>query len=195
MNFSTLANSKGEEIEGPLLLTPNIFNDERGCFYESWNENTFNTIIGKDVRFSQDNISISKKGVLRGLHYQLEPQPQGKLVRCSYGSIFDVAVDLRKESKTFGNWVSAELSSKNKNQLWIPVGFAHGFLVLSKTAEVNYKASGFWNKNCEYSIRWNDKDLKITWPIEELGFEPIVNEKDSSAPLFKDSTSKGKIFV
>ena len=194
MKFTTLRNAKGEEIEGPILLTPNVFNDERGYFYESWNERIFNKIIEKEVKFSQDNISHSFKGVLRGLHYQLEPEPQGKLVRCSYGSIFDVAVDIRKESKTFGKWVSAELSSENKKQLWIPVGFAHGFLTISDHAEVNYKATGFWNKDCEHTIRWNDKDLKITWPIKELGIEPIINNKDASAPFLKDSIFKGKIF-
>lgn len=194
MKFTTLRNAKEEEIEGPLLLTPNVFNDERGYFYESWNEKIFNKILEKDVKFSQDNISHSFKGVLRGLHYQLEPEPQGKLVRCSNGSIFDVAVDMRKKSKTFGKWVSAELSEENKNQLWIPVGFAHGFLTISDHAEVNYKATGFWNKDCEHSIRWNDNDLKITWPIMELGFEPIINEKDASAPFLKDSILKGNIF-
>ena len=194
MKYTKLTNSRGEEIEGPILLTPNVFNDERGYFYESWNEGTFNAIVGKEVRFAQDNISLSFKGVLRGLHYQLKPEPQGKLVRCSYGSIFDVAVDLRKESKTFGKWVSAVLSSENKKQLWIPVGFAHGFLTISDHAEVSYKATEFWNKDCENSIRWNDKDLKITWPIMKLGLEPIINEKDASAPFLKDSIIKGNIF-
>ncbi|MBK17127.1 MAG: dTDP-4-dehydrorhamnose 3,5-epimerase [Prochlorococcus sp. SP3034] len=194
MEYTLLSNAKGEEVEGPLVLTPNVFNDERGYFYESWNEKKFNTIIGKEIRFAQDNISHSFKGVLRGLHYQLEPEPQGKLVRCSNGSIFDVAVDMRKKSKTFGKWVSAELSEENKNQLWIPVGFAHGFLTISDHAEVNYKATGFWNKDCEHSIRWNDNDLKITWPIMELGFEPIINEKDASAPFLKESILKGNIF-
>ena len=194
MKFTTLRNAKGEEIEGPILLTPNVFNDERGYFYESWNEKNFNKIIEKEVKFLQDNVSHSFKGVLRGLHYQLEPDPQGKLVRCSYGSIFDVAVDVRKESKTLGKWVSAVLSAENKKQLWIPVGFAHGFLTISDHAEVNYKATGFWNKDCEHSIRWNDKDLKITWPIKDLGFEPIINEKDSSASFYKDSILAESIF-
>jgi dTDP-4-dehydrorhamnose 3,5-epimerase len=194
MEYTTLSNANGEEIEGPLLLTPNVFNDERGYFYESWNERTFNSILGKHISFKQDNISQSFKGVLRGLHYQLKPESQGKLVRCSYGSIFDVAVDIRKESKTFGKWISAELSSENKKQLWIPVGFAHGFLTISDHAEVNYKATGFWNKDCEHTIRWNDKDLKITWPIKEFGFETIINEKDASAPFLRDSIIKGNIF-
>ena len=194
MKHTTISHTKGEEIEGPLLLNPNVFNDERGYFYESWNEGTFNAIVGKEVRFAQDNISLSFKGVLRGLHYQLKPEPQGKIVRCIYGSIFDVAVDLRKESKTFGKWVSTVLSSENKKQLWIPVGFAHGFLTISDHAEVNYKATGFWNKDCEHSIRWNDKDLKITWPIKEFGLETIINEKDASAPFLKDSIIKGNIF-
>ena len=194
MEYTLLSNAKGEEVEGPLVLTPNVFNDERGYFYESWNEKKFNTIIGKEIRFAQDNISHSFKGVLRGLHYQLEPEPQGKLVRCSNGSIFDVAVDMRKKSKTFGKWVSAELSEENKNQLWIPVGFAHGFLTISDHAEVNYKTTGFWNKECEHSLFWNDKDLKITWPFNELGSKPIVNARDTSAPLLEESILKGYIF-
>jgi len=194
MKFTTLTTTNGHEIKGPILLTPNVINDERGYFYESWNEKQFNAILGKEVRFAQDNISLSFKGVLRGLHYQLEPEPQGKIVRCSYGSIFDVAVDMRKESKTFGEWVSALLSAENKKQLWMPVGFAHGFLTTSDHAEVNYKATGFWNKDCEHSIRWNDKDLKITWPIKEFGFEPVIKEKDASAPFLKESIMKGNIF-
>jgi dTDP-4-dehydrorhamnose 3,5-epimerase len=194
LKATKLNSNKLNEIEGPLLITPNVFNDSRGYFYESWNERTFNRLLGKDVTFVQDNISHSVKGVLRGLHYQLEPDPQGKLVRCGFGRIYDVAVDLRKGSNTFGEWVSAELSSENKKQLWIPVGFAHGFLTLSDHAEVNYKASGFWNINCEYSIYWKDKELKISWPIEKLGFEPKVNEKDTSAPFLSDSILNGNLF-
>ena len=194
MKSNNLFNLKGTVIEGPLLIKPNVYSDKRGYFYESWNERGFNALLGEKVFFKQDNISYSTKGVLRGLHYQLEPEPQGKLVRCGFGSIFDVAVDLRKESKTFGKWVSAELSSENKNQLWIPVGFAHGFLTISHHAEVNYKTTGFWNKDCEHSLYWNDKDLKINWPIKELGVEPIINERDASAPSLEDSKLKGNIF-
>tara|TARA_B100000965_G_scaffold382213_1_gene380405 strand:- start:4875 stop:5462 length:588 start_codon:yes stop_codon:yes gene_type:complete len=194
MNATTLKSNKGNELEGPKLIHPQISTDERGYFYESWNKRTFNKVISDDISFFQDNISYSKKDVLRGLHYQLDPEPQGKLIRCSSGKIYDVAVDLRKSSPTFGEWISTELSSENKKQLWIPIGFAHGFLTLSEYAEVNYKASGFWNKNCEYSIHWNDKDLNIRWPTKTLDNNPIVNIKDESAPSFNDSISKEKIF-
>jgi dTDP-4-dehydrorhamnose 3,5-epimerase len=125
--------------------------------------------VGQPITFSQDNHSRSSRGVLRGLHYQLEPEPQGKLVRCPVGAIFDVAVDLRRSSPTFGQWVGAELSAENQQQLWVPVGFAHGFLTLSDHAEVLYKASGYWSKTCERSLRWNDPDLGIAWPLERLG--------------------------
>ena len=125
-----ISNSNGQIIEGPLLIKPNVFNDERGSFFESWNESTFNSLIRDDIIFFQDNHSTSKIGVLRGLHYQIPPIPQGKLVRCISGEIFDVAVDIRKESPFYGNWISVKLSFANNNLLWIPPGFAHGFLVL-----------------------------------------------------------------
>ena len=168
MQVEQLTAASGRVIEGPLLITPQMFGDERGFFFESWNQSHFDEAVGAPITFSQDNHSRSSRGVLRGLHYQLEPEPQGKLVRCPVGAIFDVAVDLRRSSPTFGQWVGAELSAENQQQLWVPVGFAHGFLTLSEAAEVLYKASGYWSKACERSLRCNDPDLAITWPLERL---------------------------
>ena len=155
MQVEQLSTASGVVIEGPLLITPQIFGDGRGFFYESWNQRRFDEAVGCPTTFVQDNHSRSCRGVLRGLHYQLEPEPQGKLVRCPVGVIFDVAVDLRRSSATFGQWVGAELSADNQQQLWVPVGFGHGFLTLSESAEVLYKASGYWSKSCERSLRWN----------------------------------------
>ena len=161
MRVERLRSLNGKELDGPLLITPQVFGDDRGFFFESWNEQRFRDALvdagtpveeADALRFRQDNHSSSCKGVLRGLHYQLPPEPQGKLVRCSLGTIFDVAVDLRAHSSTYGLWVSAELSASNQQQLWVPVGFAHGFLTLSDRAEVQYKASGFWSRQCERSL-------------------------------------------
>lgn len=158
----------GFPMEGPLLLTPRVFADDRGYFLESWNQNGFAEALRVPVEqapvFLQDNQSRSCRGVLRGPHYQLEPEPQGKLVRCVAGEIFDVAIDLRRSSASFGQWVGAMLSGSNHQQLWVPVGFAHGFLTLSDSAEVFYKASGFWSKTCERSLRWDDPSLAIPSP-------------------------------
>jgi dTDP-4-dehydrorhamnose 3,5-epimerase len=183
-------------VAGPLLITPQVFGDDRGFFYESWNQRRFDEAVGAPTSFSQDNHSRSSSGVLRGLHYQLEPDPQGKLVRCTVGAIFDMAVDLRRSSPTFGQWVGAELSADNHRQLWVPVGFAHGFLTLSKSAEVLYKASGFWRKSCERSLRWNDPELAITWPLEQLGgLEPLLAEKDAAAPSLVQALAAGDVFA
>ena len=168
MQLEQLKTAAGVTLQGPLLITPKAFGDDRGWFYESWNQRKFDDAAGEPVLFSQDNHSRSIQGVLRGLHYQLAPEPQAKLVRATVGSIYDVAVDIRRSSPTFGAWVGAELSAENRSQLWIPEGFAHGFLTLSTVAEVQYKARGFWNKACERAIVWNDPDLSIAWPIERL---------------------------
>ena len=141
-------------VKGPLLIKPNVFGDDRGWFFESWNQIAFDQAVGDAVVFSQDNHSYSIQGVLRGLHYQITPEPQAKLVRSTFGRIFDVAVDLRRSSPSFGQWVGAELSAENKHQLWIPEGFAHGFLTLSSSAEVQYKSRGFWNKSCDVVVLW-----------------------------------------
>ena len=195
MDAEQLKTLQGHTVDGPLLIKPKVFGDERGWFFESWNQKKFNSAVGENVIFSQDNHSRSVRGVLRGLHYQLDPEPQAKLVRASYGSIFDVAVDIRSESETFGKWVGAELTSSNHHQLWIPEGFAHAFLTLSEVAEVQYKARGFWNKACERAIRWNDPKINIEWPLERLeGKDVALSEKDGEATLLEIAKTRGDIF-
>ena len=162
-------------IPDVLIIEPNVFGDERGWFFESFNDKDFSAAVGRQVTFVQDNHSLSKKGILRGLHYQME-QAQGKLVRVSRGSVFDVAVDLRQSSQTYGLWVGVELSAENKKQLWIPPGFAHGFLVLSDEAEFLYKTSDYWHAASEQCLMWNDSTLNIGWP--DIGLQPILNAKD-----------------
>jgi len=171
-------------IEGLLVLEPTVYGDDRGFFLESYNRKAFNDIVGYDCEFKQDNHSKSVKGVLRGLHYQLR-KPQGKLVRAVSGEIFDVAVDIRKGSPTFGQWFGINLSAENKKQLWVPKGFAHGFLVISDCAEVLYKASDFYDPEFEYSIKWNDPKLNIAWPA--LDVAPMLSQKDLAGASFKDA--------
>jgi dTDP-4-dehydrorhamnose 3,5-epimerase len=173
-------------IPDVLVLEPRVFGDSRGFFFESHNERAFSEITGVEARFVQDNHSRSARGVLRGLHYQVE-QAQGKLLRVVRGSIFDVAVDLRRASPTFGKWVGVELSEENNKQMWVPAGFAHGFLVTSETADVLYKTTDYYAPAHERCIVWNDADLGIAWPD---GPEPSLSAKDaqglpfSSAPSF-----------
>jgi dTDP-4-dehydrorhamnose 3,5-epimerase len=171
-------------IPDVLVIEPKVFGDDRGWFFESFNEKDFSAAVGQSVTFAQDNHSSSKKGVLRGLHYQTE-QSQGKLVRVSYGAVFDVAVDLRKASSTFGNWVGIELSAENKKQLWIPGGFAHGFLVLSETAEFLYKTTDYWHAASEKCIIWNDSTLNIQWP--DIVMCPVLNPKDAAGLAWGDA--------
>ena len=182
----------GESHQVPLLLTPRVFGDDRGFFFESWNQRSFAAALGLPVEqapvFVQDNHSRSSRGVLRGLHYQLPPHPQGKLVRCIVGDIFDVAVDIRRSSPTFGQWVGTVLSAENQQQLWVPGGFAHGFLTLSEHADVLYKTTDFWSKDCERAIRWDDPQLAITWPGAQLeGMAPLLAPKDAAAPWLADA--------
>ncbi|WP_373976015.1 dTDP-4-dehydrorhamnose 3,5-epimerase [Chitinibacter sp. SCUT-21] len=166
------------------IIEPKVFGDERGFFYESFNHAKFEEAIGREVKFVQDNHSKSVKGVLRGLHYQIQ-HPQGKLVRCTRGEVFDVAVDLRKSSPTFGKWVGVTLSEENKRQLWIPEGFAHGFVVVSEVAEFLYKTTDYWYPEFERSMLWNDLDLAIEWRLDG---EPQLSVKDSTkASNFKSS--------
>jgi dTDP-4-dehydrorhamnose 3,5-epimerase len=196
MQVEQLQTPSGQPLDGPLLITPQLFGDDRGFFYESWNQRRFDGAVGAPTSFSQDNHSRSSRGVLRGLHYQLEPEPQGKLVRCPMGAIFDIAVDLRRSSPTFGAWVGAELNADNHRQLWVPVGFAHGFITLSESAEVLYKASGFWSQSCERSLRWNDPELAIAWPLDQLGgLEPLLAEKDAAAPGLAQALAAGDVFA
>jgi dTDP-4-dehydrorhamnose 3,5-epimerase len=163
------------KIPDLLILEPKIFGDDRGFFYESFNQRQFETIIGRAVNFVQDNHSRSVKGVLRGLHYQLQ-QPQGKLVRVVEGKVFDVAVDIRKHSAHYGEWFGVELSAENKRQFWIPEGFAHGFVVLSESAEFLYKTTDYYAQSSERCIAWDDSDLAIDWQIP---FAPKLSAKDS----------------
>ena len=166
-----------------LLFEPTVFSDDRGFFFESFNQDLFEEATGLSPNFVQDNHSQSTKGVLRGLHYQLPPKAQGKLIRVIQGEVFDVAVDIRKESPTFGNWISEILSAKNKKQLWIPEGFAHGFLTLSDTAELIYKTTNYYAPNLDRSICWNDSDIGIDWP----NTEPTLSNKDIDGAALLDA--------
>jgi dTDP-4-dehydrorhamnose 3,5-epimerase len=171
------------EIPDVLIIEPKVFGDERGFFFESFNQRAWEEQTGLKSSFVQDNHSRSTKNVLRGLHYQIR-QPQGKLVRVCQGEVFDVAVDIRKSSPTFGKWVGVLLSAENKRQLWIPEGFAHGFQVVSDTAEFLYKTTDYWAMEHERSIIWNDPDLGIEWPLQG---EPVLAKKDSEGKPFKSA--------
>jgi len=171
------------EIPDVLLIEPKVFGDERGFFYESFNQRAWEEKTGLKTTFVQDNHSRSSKNVLRGLHYQIR-QPQGKLVRVTSGEVYDVAVDLRKSSPTFGRWFGVTLSAENKRQLWIPEGFAHGFVVTSDAAEFLYKTTDYWAAEHERCIRWNDPDLQIAWPL--LG-TPILAKKDAEGKALKEA--------
>ena len=171
-------------IQGIILLEPKVFCDGRGYFFESFNQKTFEEIIGLSPKFVQDNHSRSSKGVLRGLHYQIR-QPQGKLVRVVKGCVLDVVVDLRKKSSTFGHHISVELSDNNYKQLWVPVGFAHGFIVLSDVADLFYKTTDYYAPHYERCIKWDDSDLNIDWQLN--GTSPIISKKDSQGGLFKNT--------
>lgn len=172
------------EIPDVLILEPKVFGDDRGFFYESYNEQVFRDATGLDVQFVQDNHSRSVKGVLRGLHYQLPPAAQGKLVRCVVGEVFDVAVDVRRGSPTLGKWVGVSLSAENKRQFWIPEGFAHGFLVLSENAEFLYKTTNYYAPAQERCILWNDATLAIRWPAR---IKPILSAKDAQGKPFTEA--------
>ncbi|MGM0767981.1 MAG: dTDP-4-dehydrorhamnose 3,5-epimerase [Pseudomonadota bacterium] len=177
MDYQSLA------IPDVVLLTPKVFGDERGFFMETFRQSEFEKHCGQ-YTFVQDNHSKSARGILRGLHYQLD-NPQGKLVRVTRGEVFDVAVDLRKSSPTFGQWVGAMLSEENKQMLWVPPGFAHAFYVISDEAEFQYKCTDYYAPGDEYSIRWNDPELAIEWPLN--GDAPRVSEKDGNGLLFRDA--------
>ncbi|MFP9112546.1 dTDP-4-dehydrorhamnose 3,5-epimerase [Flavobacterium sp. RHBU_3] len=173
------------EIEGCFILEPRVFNDGRGYFYESYNKNTFKAVTGLDVNFVQDNQSFSSKGVLRGLHYQIGDAAQAKLVRVVQGAVIDVAVDLRRGSATFGKHVAVELSADNKRQLFVPRGFAHGFVVLSDEAEFAYKCDNFYSKEHERGVIYNDAQLNIDWKF--AGADLLVSEKDAILPALADA--------
>ena len=169
------------DIDGVLILEPKVFGDARGFFLESFNQKVFDEAVGHHVDFVQDNHSRSARGVLRGLHFQLPPHAQGKLVRCVSGKVFDVAVDMRKSSANFGRWVGVELSAENQRQLWIPPGFAHGFVVLSESADFLYKTTDYYAPQSEGAVRWDDPAIGIQWP--DFGGAPTLAEKDAKAPL------------
>lgn len=171
------------EIPEVVLIEPKVFGDDRGFFFESYNKQAFIDKAGVNLTFVQDNHSRSAKHVLRGLHYQIE-QAQGKLIRVVVGSIYDVAVDIRRSSPTYGQWVGRLLSAENKHQLWVPPGFAHGFVVVSEVAEVLYKATDFYAPQHERSILWNDPDIGINWPLSE---DPVLSQKDLAGQSFKDA--------
>lgn len=170
-------------LAGVLILEPKVFGDERGFFLESFNQQAFQAAAESDITFVQDNHSRSMQGVLRGLHFQREPHAQGKLVRVTQGSVFDVAVDIREGSPTYGQWVGVELSGQNHRQLWIPPGLAHGFLVTSESADFLYKTTGYYRPEAEGCIRWDDPTLAISWPLS--GRSPTISAKDAAAPLLR----------
>ncbi len=172
------------EIPDVLIVEPRVFGDERGFFFESFNQRAFTEKTGLEREFVQDNHSRSARGVLRGLHYQIQ-QTQGKLVRAVVGEIFDVAVDIRKSSPTFGQWTGCRLSAENKRQFWVPEGFAHGFFVVSEVAEVLYKTTNYYAKEHERSILWNDPDLGIDWQLN--GIEPVLSAKDRAGQPLKSA--------
>ena len=171
------------EVEGPVLITPTVHRDDRGYFLERWREDAL-ARAGVVARFVQDNLSHSRRGVLRGVHYQAAPHAQGKLVMALQGKVWDLAVDLRRSSPRFGRWVGVELEAAVHRQLWVPPGFGHGFLVLSETADVLYKLTAYHHPDAERSVRWDDPDLGIEWPLEGT---PILSAKDAAAPGLRDS--------
>ena len=194
MEFKKLKTNKGNFINSLFLIKPKIFRDNRGFFYESWNQVNFDKKIGPTI-FCQDNHSKSEKGVLRGIHYQLSPYAQGKLVRCTKGKIFDIAIDLRKNSATYKEWIGVELNDVNKFLLWIPEGFGHGFLTLSEDAEVQYKVTRNWNKSFEKSLLWSDPDIAINWPLSQLDKKmPLTSPKDSQAITIKEAEALDFVF-
>ena len=186
------------EIEGPLIIEPKIYEDKRGFFLESWNKRNWEEILKIDNQssqtFVQDNHSKSSKGTLRGLHFQGIPSAQGKLVRCIKGEIFDVAIDLRKSSATFCKYIGVRLDNKTQKQLWIPKGFAHGFLTVSDYAEVNYKTTDYWDSKNEKTIIWDDKMFNIQWPLEEINFNINLSIKDQDGLKFSQ-LNDGDLFL
>ena len=194
MDFIKLQDKLGNIFDGPLLISPRIFSDSRGYFYETWNKSIFDEVVKNDINFVQDNQSFSTKNTIRGLHYQLNPEAQGKLVRATTGEIFDVIVDLRKNSNTFAKWIGVILNSIDKKQLWIPPGFAHGFLTLSYEAIVEYKVSALWNKDLDRTLLWDDSNIAIEWPFNDKKNPPKLSNKDIEAPKLKTIIDRGDIF-
>ena len=196
MEYFKINSNKGKFIKGPLIIKPKIFLDNRGYFFESWNHSEFNKIISREINFVQDNHSESKFGVLRGLHYQLEPKAQAKLVRCTKGEVFDVIADIRKDSDTYSEWSSIILNEQNNLQFWIPEGFVHGFISLKDCSELQYKTNEYWEKDLERSLFWKDSDLNIDWPLANNNEKNkiITNDKDAIAPTLKEIEKSGDLF-
>lgn len=192
MKIEKIISNKGNKFKGPLLIKPDLIIDERGVFFESWNKKLFDEAIDQEVNFVQDNESISFIGILRGLHYQVNPVSQGKLVRTTHGKIFDVLVDLRKNSDTFLDWFGTEINEDNNYQLWIPPGFAHGFLTLSDKARVSYKVTNYWSRKHERSLIWNENKIEIKWPLKKT--LPLLSNKDKNAKSIDYLIQKGEIF-
>ena len=184
MRIEKLRNQSNLFINGPILISNDVFKDNRGFFMESWNKRQFNKLLETEIDFVQDNHSQSDLGVLRGLHYQIKPKAQGKLVRCIKGEIFDVAVDIRINSSTFKKWIGIRLSAELNQQLWIPNGFAHGFLSLSEKTDVLYKTTDYWSSEYERSIKWDDPDIGIAWPKIDSKFK--ISFKDSQSKYLED---------
>ena len=196
MELESVKSSNNLLIDGPVILIPKINIDERGYFYESWNKDFYNKILNREISFVQDNQSLSKHGVLRGLHFQKGRSAQAKLIRVISGKILDVIVDIRINSPTFKEWATVEISKKNRRQLWIPEGFAHGFITVSKKAEIHYKTNNFWDKDSERTIIWNDKDLKINWKLTELNLKrPFISKKDISGDTLHYLKNKRDLFL
>ena len=195
MKLNKLRNKENQIINGPLEIKPKIFNDDRGYFYETWNAKDFEANINSETSFVQDNQSFSERGTLRGLHYQLNPMAQGKLVRVTKGIVFDVIVDLRQNSQTFKSWTSLILNCQEKNQIWIPKGFAHGFLTVSEEAILEYKVTNFWEKDLERTILWNDSSISIEWPrLNNKLLEPNLSFKDMNGLSLQSVIKKGEVF-
>lgn len=195
MKIEKILSNKGNLLTGPLLIKPNLIIDERGFFFESWNKRVLEELLEQKVNFVQDNESISFIGILRGLHFQLKPAAQGKLVRATNGEIFDVMVDLRKNSDTFLDWFGTELNEENNFQLWVPPGFAHGFLTLSEKARVCYKVTNYWSRKDERSLIWNEKKVGIKWPLNKINTSlPKLSKKDNDAQSIDYLVNKGEIF-
>ena len=195
MFYKKIITNKDNIFIGPCVVERDVFEDSRGIFFESWNKKEFQNKLNINSDFVQDNISKSSKGVLRGLHYQLEPKSQGKLILCNNGSIYDVIVDLRVNSNTFGEWGFAYLNTKNNSQIWVPSGFAHGFLALENDTIIQYKTTNYWDKNLERSILWNDPKLNINWPLDNVNLNnPQISLKDSKAITFSQAKDLGELF-
>ena len=195
MKIETIKSSNNLLIDGPLVIIPDKFSDKRGYFYESWNSDTLKKIVKRDISFVQDNHSKSIFGVLRGLHFQKKSNAQAKLIRVISGNIFDIIVDIRTNSATFKEWASIRLTKKNRKQVWIPEGFAHGFITTSKNAEVHYKTNNFWDKDSERTIIWNDQDLNIDWDLENFKIKnPILSDKDLDGKSLMQLKNESSLF-